>query len=127
MPRILARGARVAPSYLLGRAAIARRASPPIVVGETALVAPGAVSAPGVLARAQAGGAVAHGFTDRTFVLAAPSAVTAPLALTRTQAGGAVAHGFTDRTFVLAAPSAVTAPLALTRTQAGGAVSTGDD
>jgi len=62
MSRILARGARIAPGFLLGRAALARQGDARVLV-----IRGGEVRAPLVLARAQAAGVEATGFDSVTW------------------------------------------------------------
>ena len=87
MARILARGARIAPSHLLGRAALARQGAALV------LVAPDALRPPLVLVRAQAAGVEATGFADVRYPLVRPNEVLAPLVLARAQAAGVQATG----------------------------------
>jgi hypothetical protein len=88
MARILARGPFIAPSYLLGRAALARRGDALV------LVAPGGeVRAPLTLSRAQAAGVEATAYVDVRYPLIRPAELLAPLTLSRAQAADVQSTG----------------------------------
>jgi hypothetical protein len=88
MARILARGPFIAPSYLLGRAALARRGNALV------LVAPGGeVRAPLTLSRAQAAGVEATGYADVQVPLIRLGQLLTPLTLERAQAAGVQSTG----------------------------------